>query len=172
MRLFPLLAIGLSLVAAGCFGGDNGGGTTTTTTPAGTTGGTTTSTTTTTPTGTTPTTTTPTTPTKPAPQEIATGTADFTQNTPAQPLAPKAFTVPAGYTMANLTVTFSCTGGAPACVSNGIQVKAAGLTCALTDNPLQGSKTCVQEGAVTPGDYKVEFAGEGLVSGAYKVTIS
>lgn len=160
MRLVPLLLVTFALVLAGCASKDNGT-TTTTTTPTTTTTSSTTSTTPTTST-TTPTTTTPTAPTKPAPMEI-TATADFASNTgpPPGPPAAKPFTIPAGYTLGNLTVKWTCP--TPVCLNSAISVKAAGLTCTL-DSGAQSPPNCVKEGPVTPGEGKFDYTGEGAVT--------
>jgi uncharacterized membrane protein len=177
MRLIPILVLTLVLALAGCAKKDDGGTATSTPPTGSTTTKTTTTTATTTPTGTTtPTNTTPTTPTKPAPQELAKGAADFSN--PTGPTGvPKTFTIPAGYTMGNLTVVWTCTGGLAACVTNAVSLKAAGLVCSLPAGPLDptaATSKCSKSGAVTAGDGKVEAGdmGPGAVSGAFTFTVT
>src|SRR5438094_1127148 len=106
MRPLLVLLLALSLGLVGCTKApttptDNGNTTTSTSTG-------TTSTVTTTPT---------TNPTPPQPHEVKSGTADFSQDTPAAPLAPVAITIDPGYSLVTLNVTFSCLNAAPACVA-------------------------------------------------------
>lgn len=129
-----------------------------------------------------PTTTTPTTPTPGggsgngtmSMSELAKDNHDFTTDaaagTPAGGAASKAFTIPAGATMLNLTVRFTPASGAPAAVAQGVTVKAGGLTCTLPDGPVTAPLTCTKEGAATPGDAKIEYAGAGPVTAT--VTVS
>lgn len=169
MRIVPLLLISVALVMAGCASKDDPATTTTSTTPT-----TTTTTTSTTPTSTTTTTTptTPTSPTKPAPMEL-TFSADYTTSVPPGTApAAKPLEIPAGYTMGNLTVTFSCASAAPACAATGVTVKVAGFTCTLTDGPMTAAVKCPKEGAVTPGETKVEYSGDGLVAVAGTLGLS
>lgn len=170
MRLFPLFAVSLALVMAGCAKDDPPPATTspTSTSP-------TTTTTTSTPTTSTPTTTTPTVPTKPAPAEVATGTFDVSQYNPAAPPAAKAFTVPVGYTTLTLNVTWTCAAGAPACVADGTAtIKAGGLSCGVAQGPIQAAIVCTKEGAATVGEGKVEFTATAPnpIQGAFKVIAS
>lgn len=174
MRVIPILVLSIALALAGCAKKDDGGSTTTTP-PTGTTGATTT--TTTTPTGTTTPTnnTNVTTPTKPAPMEAAKGTADFSAQVPPGPPPAKTVTIPAGYTMGNLTVTWACAGGAPGCVTSAVSVKAFGLTCDLPAGPVgvpEAAAPCVKEGSITPGEGKIEFTGEGAVVATYTLMVS
>jgi hypothetical protein len=103
--------------------------------------------------------------------EIVKDNHDFTgAGTPAGTPTSKAFTIPAGYKMLNLTVKFSPASGAPAGVASGVSVKAGGLTCTLADGPVTGTVSCVKDGAASPGDAKIEYAGTGPVVAAVVVS--
>lgn len=157
--LLPILILALSLGLAGC-----------SKPPAATPTGNA-STTTTTPTATATTPSTPTAPTTPPPpKEVKSGTTDFSQNNPAQPLAPVAITIDPGYATVTLNVTFSCASATPACLAaNGVTVKAAGVTCTIPDGPIQAAIVCAKPGPATPGPAKVEFSGNGLIAAKWQV---
>jgi hypothetical protein len=104
-----------------------------------------------------------------------TGTADWTSNPgpPPGPPVAKSYSVPAGYTKANLTVKWACASGAPACATSGVAVKAQGLTCSLADGPQTTPiANCVKEGTATVGDGKVVFEGSGLITATYTLTLT
>lgn len=187
MRLIPALALGLALVAAGCFGGDDEEGDT--------------------PTPSTPVTTTPatgggtggtggngtggaggngtgggsTTPMPKAPSEVHTDSVDFTRAPSVPPTTPaattKPFTVPEGYTKLTLNVTWTMTGAAV--VQNGVAVKVLGpdgsalLTCAGPAAGPAAPTPCTQEGPISVGgEYTAQYEGSGNVQAAVSVIAS
>lgn len=119
--------------------------------------------------------TTPTTPTSPTggvvtPKVVKEGSADFSQNTPAAPLAAVAFTIDPGYAGILLNVTFACGSAAPACLAaNSISVKAAGVTCSIPDGPVTAPIACAKSGTAAAGAGKVEFTGTGIITARYQV---
>jgi hypothetical protein len=108
---------------------------------------------------------------------FATGAA---ADTPAGGNTSSPLTVPAGYVKLNLSVRFSPGSPAPAPVpapvpagaASGVSVKLGSLACDLPDGPLTAPVVCVKEGVATPGDAKVEYAGEGNVRARVTVTAS
>lgn len=177
MRLVPVLLIALALSFAGCFGkksDDAGTGDGTTPTD--------TSPTTSTPAGSTPVSSTPaggnttgggTTPL--APKDVKSGTVTWPtdcNSSPAATCPSTAFTVDAGYTMLNFTVTWSCANGAPACASNGATLAAGSLSCqapaSISTQSTPAELKCVKTGAAVAG--KVTATGDALgVVGTWKL---
>lgn len=185
MRLIPVLLLSVALAtSAGCFGKDDGGdppsttptGTTPTTSPG------------TTPTGTTPTTTpggggntTP--PAKPAPKEVFAGTADFARPPNADPNAPapvtaNPVTVPTGYTMLTLNVTWALAQGAPVGVSGGVSVDLVDPTgaplasCGVPQGPVPATPAACTATATIPaagGAYGVNYVGSGTLTATISV---
>lgn len=190
MRTLPVIALGLALVLAGCFGGDDD--------ESGDTG---------TPTPTTPVTSTPagtgtggngtgtgtggngtgagtggtTTPAKPAAKEVFSGSANFVPAAPPadpqnvkQTQAP--FNVEAGYTKLTLNVTYASSAGPLAPPSQGIAVvilDAAGTEIASCPGPSAGAAApppCTVEGPIPSagGAYTPEYRG----MGPYTATVS
>jgi hypothetical protein len=86
----------------------------------------------------------------------------------------KAITIPAGYTMGNLTVTWTCNADPAPCAATPdaqIDVKVAGLTCALPAGPNGGPAPaggpipkCNKMGPVAAGDTKIVYDGVGPVT--------
>lgn len=180
MRLVTLLALTVALATtAGCFGGDDESEADGTPAPSPTPTPTATPTS---PTGTNSTgdagdtnstgdATTP----PPQPKEIENSQFDFSSNSPVSPAAPKAVTVPPGFTKGNLTVTF--TPSAPVSPQSGVAVTftdSAGnaFTCAAKANPMTAAETCEALGAIAPGEGQLSYAGEGLVTAKIVITVS
>lgn len=194
MRTLPVIALGLALVLAGCFGGDDDdsgdanppatstpvtstptGGTGTGGNGTGTGGGGTGTGGNGTGTGGT------TTPMKPAPKEVFSGSANFVPSgPPADPQNVKQtqepFTVAAGYTQLTLNVTYAASAGPLAPPSQGIAVvilDAAGTEIANCPGPTPGAAApgpCTAQGAIPAagGSYTPEYRG----MGPYTATVS
>lgn len=192
MRLLAVLALGLALVSAGCFGGDdNGSGDNTkptpvTSTPATPTGsGTGSGNGTGTGTGSGGNGTgTGGTPAKPAPAEVLNNAAvDFTK-APTPPATENVqtenFNVPAGYTKLTLTVNWTTTG--PAVLQNGVAVNILGpdgSPVATCPGPAAGPSPaappgCTGEGTALPagGAYVAQYKGSGNLKAAVVVMAS
>lgn len=190
MRLLAVLALGLALVSAGCFGGDEEPTPPTSSTPAtstpatgtGTGNGTGSGTGTGNGTGTDPGA--GTTPPAKAPAEVLNDpAADFTK-APTPPatesVQTKPFVVPAGYSKLTLTVNWTTTG--PAVIQNGVAVNilgpdgAAVATCAGPANgPAQEAPAgCTNEGAALPagGEYTAQYKGSGNLKASVVVVAS
>ena len=115
--------------------------------------------------------TTPTGPTGPVTAKVVKeGTVDFSQNTPAAPLAPVAFTIDSGYAGIVLNVTFSCSTATPACLAaNSVTIKAAGVSCTIPDGPVTAPIPCSKPGTTASGSGKIEFSGNGLIAARYQI---
>lgn len=171
MRTLALTLIALSVAVAGCFGGDDEE-TPPETTP--TPSPTPTATPTATPTtgnggtgngtggGATPT------PAAPTPTEMDSGSFNFARPPPQAPTT-ETFSVPAtpAYTTMTLNVTFSVEpASAPVAINNGVAITilspgGASATCSPPATGPASNSECMATVAAEPGDWTVDFAGEG-----------